>query len=145
MKITSHKFLLLLILLWIALSFTSILHNSVKSITEIRDWYFLSDTEKRQKIFGDLYTVTMLIEKNTTKKSQILLVAEEKMPYYLTRYYLYPRRIYLTTAKDLARTNKENKYPYIFAYNTKISNKNYKEIASFSSRTGNYGSLYEIK
>ena len=96
----------------------------------------MSDTEKRQKIFGDLYTVTMLIEKNTMKKSQILLVSKEKMPYYLTRYYLYPRRIYL---------NSSNKYPYIFVYNTKISTKDYKEIASFSSKTGNYGKLYIIK
>ena len=125
-----------LIVVLVGISFFNVFYNLNKTIVEIKEWAYLTNQQKRQKIFGDPYTVAMLIEKNTMKKSQILLVAKEKMPYYLTRYYLYPRRIY---------RNNSNKYPYIFVYNTKISTNAYKEIASFSSRTGNYGKLYLIK
>ena len=131
-----------LIVILVGISFFNVFYNLNKTIVEVKEWAYLTNQQKRQKNFGDLYTVAMLIEKNTMKKSQILLVGKEKMPYYFTRYYLYPRRIYPTTAKELAKTNKQKKYQYIFVYNTKIATKDYKEIASFSSKSGNYGRLY---
>ncbi len=134
--------LFILIIFFICIAWFNIFYNLNKTVYEMKNWVFLSDTQKRVKIFGELYEITQLIDKNTTKKSKILLVTDKKMLYYLTRYYLYPRRIYPTTAKELASTNKQNKYPYIFVYNTKISTNAYKEIASFSSKSGNYGRLY---
>src|SRR5882724_6103981 len=74
----------------------NVVYNSVKTISEVKEWTPLSDTQKRHKIFGDLYDFLILVKTYTKNDDHILIYAkdgEKYQTYFLSIYYLYPRRI----------------------------------------------------
>ncbi|MBI2031153.1 MAG: hypothetical protein HYT08_00920 [Candidatus Levybacteria bacterium] len=124
-----RKILLLLLLIWIVLSFLSVFYNAVKSVSEAKAWLPLSDSEKRQKIFGNLHPFFIFIKTHTEKNSNILIFSDDAKTYYLGIYYLYPRIIYTTeNIKEFSFLAKTLKYDYIAIFNNNFSGNNYKLI-----------------
>jgi hypothetical protein len=144
MKTATSKILFFLITLWIILSCVNIFYNAGKSISEIKEWGFLSDSQKRQKIFGDLYSFIKLVDEKTNTNARILIISNENAPYYLARYYLYPKKVYsLSESNFIQEVDKQKKIEYIVSYNKNIFLNNYKKIASFKQpASNNYGSIY---
>jgi len=128
------------------MSVFNVFYNSVKSISEIKNWAFLSDYQKREKIFGDLFVFIDLINKNTKNKSEILIIAKDEMPFYLSRYFLFPKKVYRQDSLNIAQIDKEKKYQYIAVYNQEVELKNYRQIKMFKSENEkNFGILFKIK
>ena len=59
-KSLKEKILLIFIVLWSTLAFLFVFYNASKAVSEFKEWTFLSDTEKRQKLFGELYKFLVL-------------------------------------------------------------------------------------
>lgn len=142
-----YKFL---ITAWIVIAFFNVFFNMVKSCSEIKEWGFLSDNEKRHKIFGDLHDFLVLIRQNTKKDDHILIFSkdgEEYQTLFLSLYYLYPRIITTTIdGKEFTNMIKTKKYKYIAAYNSPIRSIDYEKTASYSAKTTSiYGSIYRLK
>jgi len=139
-----------LIVIWIAIACFNVLYNLQKTYTEFKEWAFLSDSEKRHKIFGNLYDFQMLIRQNTRPNDRILIFhngGEQYQIYFFSIYNLYPRRIRTTISKKEFRELLNNKqFPYVAALNFPIESKHYKKVASFSAqRSDEYGSIYKLK
>jgi hypothetical protein len=146
------KLLFLLILLWIGISFIRTIYNVSKLATEERQWYFLTDEQKRAKEFGDRHYFLRFVQSHTITGSTILLFTDDVETQYLGRYYLYPTEI-IGEHDPFNWKPKANYYNYIIIYpvNIKIikqaftqSNiKNYKKIAVYNGSQGQVGLLYK--
>ncbi len=139
--------LTLLIIFWISLAIFNVFYNSVKSISEIRDWVPLSENQKLQKIFGPTYEFSAFIDANTQRDSNILFYSKEGMPYFYARYYLYPRHLYWhQNMNEYVKSKYPKKFDYIALYSMNASPEGYEKIASFSAKnSGVFGSLYKRK
>lgn len=128
---SKKKIILFLLLSWTTLAFLSLFYNSAKIITEVNEWSFLSDTEKRYKIFGDIYVFFVFIKKNTESNSHILIYSKDVRSQYLGIYYLYPRLIVTVNNdidfKKIARTKKFN---FLAIYGNKFDTNGYSRAAS---------------
>lgn len=150
MKITAatkNNILTVLFFLWVIIAIFNVCYNTVKAVSEVKQWAFLTDQEKRYEIFGDPYNFCLFINKNTPKNAHVLFFSGDLMQYYLARYYVYPRIIINTNSKSgLKNLAKTGKFTYIVFYNSPVALKNYKKIATFSGKKNNfYGALYELK
>jgi hypothetical protein len=87
------KILYMFISIWVILSVFDVGFNLVKSYSEGKHWLPLSDTQKRQEVYGNIYNPINFISKKTESKSSILIYSKDDKAYYLGRYYLYPRNI----------------------------------------------------
>src|SRR6266511_6096361 len=83
-----------LFLIWIITASFSVFYNIYKMRSEIKEWGYLSDSQKRQKIFGDSYNFCHFIQEHTNTQSKIFIFSKDGMTLLYCRYYLYPRLIY---------------------------------------------------
>lgn len=136
-----------LLSLWIVFSLVSVVYNTLKIFPETKQWFFLSDLQKRQQIFGDIYDFLVFIEKNTSYNSDVAILSADVKTHYLSLYYLYPRKIVDTSTQSrLSTLATSKKITYIATYNNSIDYPQYEKIASFSSTNNNsFGHLYKIK
>jgi hypothetical protein len=139
--------LFLLIILWISLAGISVFYNSLKTISEIRVWVSLSNSQKLQKIFGPSYEFSIFIDANTSRNSNILFYSNEGMPYFYARYYLYPHRLYwYQNGVEYVMSRYPKQFDYVAFYNMNAPIQGYEKIATFSARKSNaFGSLYKRK
>lgn len=146
MKI-KNKIFSWIIVLWIFLAFFSLVYNLGKTYFEIKEWASLSDSEKRYKIFGDVYDFNIFLNNNTNKNAYILLYSQDTIAYYLGRYLIYPKKIVNKTNKnEFLNLVKKKSYTYVATYNTDVPFEGYIKVASFSSKTlKNFGGLYKRK
>lgn len=113
------KLLFVLIIVWLIISISRTIFNVSKIITEEKNWIKLTEEQKREKLFADLYPFYKFIEKKIPQNSTIAFLAPGGKAYYLGRYYLYPRRlIYLTNSKDLNNKLKKCSFNYLVIYQT---------------------------
>lgn len=118
-----NKSLFIIIVLWIVISVGRTFYNFSKLFTEEREWYNLSDQQKKVKLFGDLDPFFRFVEKNTSPKDSILFLAPGGKAYFLSRYYLYPRRIfYIKDQKEIELTLKKQSYDFLLEYQTNDPN-----------------------
>lgn len=112
------RLFLILIMIWLVASFIRTIYNISKIFTEELEWLSLSDEEKRIKLFGDLHYFFRFVEKNTDNNSKILLYSFDGDAFYLSVYYLYPRKItYIRFLdKNLDNILKENDFSYLVFY-----------------------------
>lgn len=108
-----HAFLIylsfFLLSVWLVMSFLRTAYNFTKVFTEEKQWLFLSDEEKRIKIFGDSFVLYKFTEINTSKQANIVIISKDKKAYYLGRYFLYPRKItYASGIKEINLVEKPN-------------------------------------
>ena len=127
------------------LSFFSLLYSAIKTVFEVKTWVPLSDSEKRQKIFGDMYNFIVFIDAHTEKNAHILIFSKDGKIGLITKYYSYPRIVNPTTDKkkfiDLVQIRA---YDYVSIYNSVVVIRNYDKIASYSSKTSSdFGVLYK--
>lgn len=111
----ANTFLILLLSIFILLAGFRTVYNLFKVFTEEVSWIQLSDYEKRKKLFGDIYDFFTVINSKTEKDAEILFLTTDIRMHYLSKYYLYPRRI------TVVRIDKEqqfdaNKYEYIAVF-----------------------------
>ncbi len=137
----------ILFAIWIFLAIFSLFYNAGKTISEMNEWAYLSDSEKRLKIFGDLHNFFILIKDNTEEKSNIFILSKDIKTPYLSIYYLYPRTITTTDDKSkFIKTALAQKHLYLAVYKQVIKLENYERVASFSSKTSSdFGYLYKRK
>ena len=140
------KILLLLFYCWIIIAVFNVGYNFLKTFSEVREWGYLSDAEKRHKIFGNNHEFFTLIKEHSPNNTKILIFSQDDMARFLSIYYLYPRRVTTTTDKEVFLKNIEKKtYPYIASYNFTFDTRDYEKIASFSSKTTiDYGVVYQL-
>lgn len=111
------KLIFFLLIIWIALSIFRTFYNLSKVFTEEKNWIFLSDEQKRERIFKDLHKIFRIVEEKTDKNSNIIFFSKDKKEYYLGRYYLYPRRLYyIDSINKIDNLQNKSKYNYIFIY-----------------------------
>ncbi|HVZ11463.1 MAG TPA: hypothetical protein VG965_00360 [Patescibacteria group bacterium] len=89
-----HLTLLFLLLAWVVIASFRTISNTMKIFTEERQWVFLTDDQKRGKIYGDVYSMYKKIDGVTKKESNILLWSQDGKTFYILRYLLYPKRVY---------------------------------------------------
>lgn len=135
-----------LISLWIIIGFFNVLFNSVKSVTEIRQWVPLTDSQKREEIFGELYPFLIFINDNTAPESEIFIFSTDIKTHYLAIYYLYPRVTADTDSEEeLRKVIEEKEYKYIALFKERRVINGYKSIATFADKGKYMGSLYQRK
>lgn len=111
--------LFLLIFSWGLLAIVRSFYNFSKIYSEERSWIFLSDSEKRTRLFGDLYSVAVDVDSKTPVSSRILLLAPGGKTFFLSRYYLYPRRlVYVRSVKEMQEELKKNSFDYLVMFQT---------------------------
>lgn len=120
------KILYVLLFLYFLIAIGNVGYNTIKTYSEIREWYFLTDTQKRYKLFGDLYTFFIFLDKNTPPKASLLIVSKDVRTFYLGRYYLYPKKI---TVVSLPKDIKMQASPqYIASFGSPVKLQNYSLI-----------------
>ncbi len=141
------KIFFFLFFLWITIAIFNIFYNTVRSISEVREWAFLSDSAKRQKAFGDQYDFIIFVNSHTVNNTHILFFSKDDMTYLLSRYYLYPRIVKSTNDKNLfMKLTKSGSYNYLAIYDNSFTLTDYQQIASYSSKTTkNFAYLYKQK
>lgn len=139
--------LLFLITIWISLAFFNVFYNSVKSISEVKEWGPLSNEQKLQKIFGPVYEFSVFLDANTKKDSDILFYSNDSMSYFYARYFLYPRHLYwYQNPSEYVRSTFPKKTEYVAAYNMNVSLNEYEKVTSFSAKfSEDFGFLYKRK
>lgn len=104
----------MLVVLWITFAILNVFYNIGKTIPEIKEWIFLSDDAKRQKLFGDIYAFYVFVNNHSEKNAKILFFPKDEMSFYLARYYLYPRIITrVDDEKKLQQLASMKTYSYI--------------------------------
>lgn len=110
---------LVLIVVWLFLAFTRTLYNFSKLYTEEASWVVLSDTDKRVRIFGDLYRVVSYVSAHTHPHANLLFLSPGGKTYYLSRYYLYPRNItYVRNPTEMRVALAKGTYNYLVVFQT---------------------------
>ncbi len=61
---------------------------------------FENDDIKRIKYFGSTYPVVLFIKSNIPEKSKVYLVADEQKTNFLSKYFLYPRKVFYSEVLD---------------------------------------------
>ncbi len=139
MKKRNFLFVLLSFYCFIAVGIVG--YNIVTTVSEIKDWYFLTDIQKRHKIFGNLYDFFTFIDKNTPENAKILIVSSDVRTFFLSRYYLYPKKIIvLSSPKDIS--DLKIAYEYIASYGMPLSLNEYSLILTCGAKDGK-GFLYK--
>lgn len=132
---------LFLIAAWFILSVIFTLYNAVKSVSEIKQWYPLSDSQRRYKIFGNLYSFLIFLDSKTQKNSKILVYSKDVRTYYLGIYYTYPRTIYVVDNKKIFyKSLSSHKFDYIAVYGNLVLPDKYTLVGSKP-----FGKIYVIK
>lgn len=139
--------LFVLFSLWGLLAAGSVGYNAINTYAEVKNWYFLTDTQKREKIFGDLYTFFVFLHSQIQKEKELLLFSKDVRTHYFGMYTFYPTVITDTSSeKTLLQLAKSKKFRFIGTYNKTFSLEGYEQIAFFSSKTSeNFGMLYKRK
>lgn len=115
----ARQLLLILLLLWGVLAVTRTVYNISKVYTEELSWISLSDSEKRTRLFGDLYRVATFVNSRTPSNSQILLLAPGGKTFYLSRYYLYPRKVtYARSMEEMEKEMRKDSFNYLVMFQT---------------------------
>lgn len=110
----------LLIYIWIVITFLSISYNVVKVRTEIREWYFLSIKEKKEKLFGQEYKFLIYLKENIKPSSNVLFLEGDGFDFFFSRYVLYPIKI------DMIWENSDISFKDINKFDILISKKEVK-------------------
>jgi hypothetical protein len=117
MNLYRARLFFFILLTWFLLSIFNVFYNIFKSLTEIRNWLPLSDYEKRQVIFGDLYPFLFFVGANTAKNSDILVYSNDIKTFYLSIYYLYPRIVTVVdNENDFNKRLNSGKFKYVAIY-----------------------------
>jgi hypothetical protein len=148
MNVSLKKFIFVILIgFWIFIAFFNVLYNSFKTVSEIKEWVPLSDSQKRYETIGDSYNFSAFINAHTQSNAKILFYSETGLPYFYARYYSYPRKLYWYENNDPSiKSTRPKKYDVIAFYDMRTSLNGYTLLASISAKqSGYFGSLYKRK
>lgn len=138
MRNVIYSLCLLILTLWTIISIGRIAVNISKIFIEERQWLFLNDDQKRNRIFGDVYTYIHFINDHT-KQGSILSFFDDVRTHYYGRYMLYPKKFVSYTSFQLFTDDlSHNQYSYVtFSENQRgysrfeqiLAKYHYKELA----------------
>ena len=120
-KISKIIFLILSLstLLWIVVSVVRTGNNLLKVYTE-RHLIFASDEDKRFEIFGELHPFFKFVGKTTEENSTILFLTPNRdidsRFYYLSYYYLYPRKVKYVSQDEIKHNIVFNRDVYLITF-----------------------------
>ncbi len=130
------KIFIILIALWTLTSIAAIFLNAFKLRSEVKEWVFISDQEKRYKIFGDLYHFFIFINENTDNE-KILIVSNDVRTFYLGAYYLYPKKVEVISEKEIDKFMHFENYKYVALFNIERKIKGFRIQKIEKSKRGN--------
>lgn len=96
---------LLVIALWILISVIRTGIHIKRAMTEDLAWLGLSEKQKMATYYKDGYFLAELADKTTKHADKTLIISDNGYYYYLTRYLIYPKKIYWVTTDQLATIN----------------------------------------
>jgi hypothetical protein len=133
------KILSCILIIWFIMSVFNVFYNLLKSVSEVKIWFPLTDYEKRKMIFGDFYPFLSFVSANSAKNSNMLIYSKDVKSFYLSIYYLYPRAITIVDNKnDLNSKLSNGEFKYVAIYKN-----SYKPIAyRLSATLPGIGELY---
>lgn len=109
----------LFVFLWIVLNIIRTGNNLLKVYAE-RHLIFASDENKRFEIFGELHPFFEFVRKTTEENSTILFLITNRdidsSFYYLSYYYLYPRKVKYISQKELKQNIVFNRDVYLITF-----------------------------
>ncbi len=89
--------LVCLLFIWVGLSITRVFYNIVRTVTTEREWFLMTDDEKRANLLGNEHIFLAMTKKTTPSDAEILVLIPNAniLPglFYKTIYYLYPRKL----------------------------------------------------
>lgn len=141
---------------WLVLSVVRVGYGYLKIYTQEKDIIFLSDEQKKQIQFGDLHNFYTFVNTHTESNSKIAFLSPGRKAYFLSRYYVHPRKIYYAQdTQSLEYIMKAKKIDYIVVYQTpdKELNENdsmqwqiqYKNPKTVYKKNKNIGYIFQIK
>ena len=116
MKRLFDLLLIIIIALWFGVSFLRTIYNISKLFSEELSWIRLSNTEKRSRLYGDIFFVLNALGNNQKKQNKVLLLSSDGKIFFLMRYHLYPQKIFWVTSKNELMKIAKN-YKNIVVYN----------------------------
>lgn len=153
-KIEKILFLILslLIFVWFCMSLFRTFFNISKIYTE-RSLIFASDDEKKREIFGELHPFFKFVGKTTEENSTIVFLMPNKdidsRFYYLSYYYLYPRKLKYISQKELKNNFIFNRDVYLttfrFLRDENINNSMELNLVGVYSGQKYIGKIYNTK
>jgi hypothetical protein len=132
-----------LLVLWTALSAGRIIFNLSKIFTVERGWIFMSDYQKREELYGDVFPIYNKINSLTNHEDIVNLISNDGKPYFILRFLLYPKKVFWFTSPEKIPT--KNKNSFVIFYHEQVSKDfaNHKKIYSFE--TNNHKSfIYKL-
>jgi len=110
---------ILLIIVWFVISIIRVANNVLRIYTQERQWIFLTDDQKREKLFGEPFDFLTLIANKTPSTAKIATFLPkpdiEPGSFYLSQYFLYPRNV-----QSISPINegilKKDKFEYLAIY-----------------------------
>lgn len=128
-----------LLLLWVIIGVLGVVYNTRKGFFEIREWGFLSQEDKKHKLFGDYYAFYKFLKANSNSED-IVLFTNDPMAFFLPRYFLYPQRIYwISYEKDFLSKLTQSKNETFFIYDLDFDLKDHIVVATFSAKSKKSG------
>lgn len=89
--------LLFFLVLWFVIGVARLFFNTTRMFTTEREWFFMSDDEKRIRLLGQEHVFLKNIQKITPVDAviQVYIPSHDILPgiFYKTIYYLYPRKL----------------------------------------------------
>jgi hypothetical protein len=97
------------VVLWFLVSILRTFYNIARLFPEIKEWMFLSEDQKRIKMFGDNYSFVQFIKENLEQGSSVAIYTPDstisRQLHLLSTYYLYPGKIlFLHNLNNLEKT-----------------------------------------
>lgn len=117
------KLLILLFLTWFILALTRLCFNYIRAVTLEKKWIQYTDSQKRKEIYGDIYTVLQYINTYYPTESNMLLISRDGKEYFISRYILYPKKIYWDEIEK--NESKKSVYSLIINFHPEETKKNY--------------------
>lgn len=121
-----------------------------RAITEDLVWLSLSEKQKMETFYKDGYFLAELVDNTTKPPDKTLIISDNGYYYYLTRYLIYPKKVYWITTDQLATIN-PLRYSDIIVYPRKNmleieKNAHFtKQLFTFQSNKAFSGYLYTKK
>lgn len=146
MKTFLKKTIAMVIVLWLVISILRSFFNISKVFTEDWPWIFISDSQKKSILYGDSYPLAACLNKNIPGNNTALFISDDGMLFYLTRYLVYPVKLYwLTTNQDALQSAKKYGITFIVKTNEFKKRINGKFIISCASKKKTLAKIYQYE
>jgi hypothetical protein len=137
------KFVKFAIYFWLALAIFAVAYNALQSIKDFESWGKLTDSQKREKEFGNKFKFVEFVQNNTKENENIFLLPSDSVNFYFVRYYLFPQKVYQAMSLAQLEKNPFQKAGVIATSGERVNIDNFSIGASRSGKSAFY--IYKKK